>query len=76
MTTTTNMIKQEYVHGSEGCRNLFFRAKGTVYEVRGVEEPQVADADRWVIQWEGYPDHDSGYASYEFCTEAAALEAF
>jgi hypothetical protein len=75
MTTTTN-VKQEYVHGSEGCRNLFFRAKGTVYEVRGVEEPQVQVADVWVIQWEGYPDHDSGYSSCEFNNEADALEAF
>ena len=70
------IIKKEYIKGSDGSRHLFYRAKGTVYEVRGVEEPQVADADRWVIQWEGYPDHDSGYASYEFNNEADALEAF
>ena len=70
------IIKKEYIKGSDGYRHLFYRAKGTVYEVRGVEEPQVADADRWVIQWEGYPDHDSGYASYEFNNEADALEAF
>jgi hypothetical protein len=69
------MLKmQKYVKGSEGCRNLFFRPKGMQYKIEGVDGDFVAGEDVWVIQWEGYPEYDSGYVDYLFDSEDDALK--
>ena len=70
------VLASKYINGSGGCRNLFFRAKGTEYFSRGDDYPQTATDDIYVIQWEGYPDYDSGYASYEYVSYDTAIESF
>ena len=69
------MLKK-YVHGSEGCRNLFFRPKGMEYKIAGLDDNFIAGEDVWVIQWEGYPEYDSGYVDYVFDSESDALQTW
>ena len=55
---------------------MFFRAKDTKYKIEGVEGEFVASEDHWIIQWEGYPDYDSGYAEYLFASASEANREF
>ena len=44
------------------------------YKIEGVDGDFVAGEDVWVIQWEGYPEYDSGYVDYLFDSEDDALK--
>jgi hypothetical protein len=52
------MIKQFYIKGSNGYRNLFHKD------------------NKFIIQWEGSPEHDSGYHSRAFTNLDEALLNF
>jgi hypothetical protein len=52
------IIKQFYVTGSDGYRNLFRKD------------------NKFIIQWEGSPEHDSGYHSRAFSNLEEALLKF
>lgn len=64
------------VHGSGGDMVLFFRAKGTEYFSRSYGYDIVAEDDAFIIQWEGFPEVDSGYHTLEFASEEEALTAY
>lgn len=53
-----SFIKQFYVTGSDGYRNLFQRG------------------DKFIIQWEGSQNYDSGYHSRVFSNLEKALLKF
>jgi len=68
------VIMSRYITGSEGHRNLFFRAKGTEYVTDRGDE--VATDDLYIIQWQGLPGRDSGYSAREFKTLKEAVAEF
>jgi hypothetical protein len=67
-----------YRHGSNGRVNLFFRQEGFRYKVACEQQlyPAIAEKSYWIVQWEGSPEFDSGYASYEFATRLSAEKLF
>jgi len=69
------MLKK-YVKGSEGCRNLFFRPAGMRFRIANVEGLHTAKKNHWIIQWEGYPEYDSGYVDFIFDSESEALKTW
>lgn len=70
------ILRTEYVQGSGGYRCLFFRKKGTYVLHRQRDCEYIADEDYYVIQWEGVPEYDSGYAAWHFPpTEEGLKEA-
>jgi hypothetical protein len=66
------IIESKYVKGS-GWFYLFSRKEGTVYQADRYDGTDVQHADRYIIQFEGTPDFDSGYDAAEFETLDEAL---
>ena len=66
------IISSKYVWGSYGHRRMFVRLAGTLvihaYELRQAGEPigVPAEESEIIIQWEGNPTFDSGYAAEYF----------
>jgi len=64
------VVRSEYVRGSDGNNNMFFRKAGTAVVQQSVfarpSREYVEEADTIIIQWGGTPDFDSGYNSYRF----------
>jgi len=71
-------MKSFYKHGSNGKVNLFFRQEGFRYKVACEQQlyPAIAEKSHWIIQWDGSPEFDSGYASYEFAGRLSAEKLF
>ena len=65
-----------YKHGSNGRVNLFFRPKNFRYLYGQYSYPAIAEKSHWIVQWEGSPEFDSGYASYEFADRVSAEKLF
>lgn len=65
-----------YKHGSNGRVNLFFRPKGFAYFYGRHLYSAMAEKSHWIVQWEGSPEFDSGYASYEFADRLSAEKLF
>ena len=65
-----------YRHGSNGRVNLFFRQEGCRYKVGQELYPATAEKSHWIVQWEGSPEFDSGYVSYEFANRHGAEKLF
>jgi hypothetical protein len=74
----TKLIDSKYVPGSEGSCHLFFRPAGTRYAVAGTADDYcaVAAVDEYIIQWEGFPDFDSGYSEARYASLEEARAAF
>jgi hypothetical protein len=71
-----SIIKSKYIQGSNGHLNLFFRPKGHKFTIQGLDGVFVQELDRYVVQWEGSLDHDSGYMAYESSKIDKALQYF
>ena len=68
-----------YRRGSDGRVYLYFREKGTLVEtdIAGSEyDTWRAEKDSYVVQWEGMPHYDSGYAFHGFDTFGEAYQEF
>ena len=80
-----------YRRGSNGSVYLYFREKGTLVETNMAESvgrltgedvsefeyhTWRAEKDSYVVQWEGMPHYDSGYASHGFDTFGEAYQEF
>jgi len=64
-----------YRRGSDGRVYLFHREKGTLVETN-IADTWRAEKDSYVVQWEGMPHYDSGYASHGFDTLGEAYQEF
>lgn len=60
------IIRREYIPGSEGYLNVFFRKAGTAVEQRNGDCGYTEGEDCIVIQWEGTPTYDSGYSEGKY----------
>lgn len=56
------VIDRFYVKGSDGHMMLSFAPAGTEVTRAKSDEVSVVTEDRFVIGWEQYPDHNSGYS--------------
>lgn len=70
--TMNRVISRIYVNGSCGNMNLFKREKGTKVECKNGDS-FIQDKDAIILQWDGYPDYDSGYHRREFASLSSAL---
>ena len=68
------VVRSEYVSGTDGFRRLFFRKKGTSVSQQA-DCGYTAGDDTLVIQWEGSPAVDSGYHARIFPPTMAGLRA-
>jgi hypothetical protein len=64
-----------YRRGSNGSVYLYFREKGTLVET-DIADTWRAEKDSYVVQWEGMPHYDSGYAFHGFDTFGEAYQEF
>jgi len=69
------IIKSEYKQGS-GWFYLFYRKENTVFQSTRYDGTDVQHANRYIIQFEGTPNFDSGYDAAEFETLEEALDAW
>lgn len=60
------IIRSDYVVGSENFRRLFFRKVGTPVEQQQGDCRYITSDDTLVIQWAGAPGFDSGYHARYF----------
>jgi hypothetical protein len=68
-----------YQRGTEGRCNLFFRKKGTIVRTAGNSSQwdcYTAQADWWIVQWQGKAGYDSGYVADHFNNFCDAQEYF
>ena len=78
-------MERKLIKSRDGL-NLFFRPKGTLVERLYREEigflfvekkiQKEQQNDVWVVQYQGYPEEDSGYAENAFLSYEDALDCF
>jgi len=60
-------IRSDYVPGTGGHRRMFVRMAGThVMQSNVSDAGYIAGESAILVQWEGYPDYDSGYHAAMF----------
>ena len=60
-TRVATVIDKFYLHGSDGHMMLSFVPAGTEVTRAKSDEISIVTEDCFVIGWEQYPDHNSGY---------------
>lgn len=70
------MNKVINTYNRNGLILMFFRQKGTKVKYKMNKEllEYISDKDEYIIQYQGYPDYDSGYRAYTFSTLEEAKE--